>query len=406
MRLSTSLFNGSVVNEMLRDQSALALTQQQLSTGKSVNTPADNPAAAVQILGLTNANSQYQQYIANGQSANTRLTMQEQALADATTTMQAIRDLVVQANNGTNNASDNKAIATQIQSLEEQLQGIGNRQDAQGDYLFSGYATGAQPFVRGSSGSMQYVGDSGARTIQLDAGTTVQLGDPGSAIFMGVPTGNGVFTTSAGSTNSGAAVVDTGSITDRSAWVPGQYTVSFADASHWSVSDSAGNPVTDASGNPVQGTYDGKGGTVTFNGVQIGISGAAAAGDTFAVSPSTRESVFDTLDRVVGALNAPAGGVAARARLSSSLGGALQQLDQASGQVSTVTSNVGARLAMISSLQTTLASRSTAVSSQISQLGDVDYVKATALYSQQYLALQAAQASFAQVGQLSLFKYL
>jgi len=57
-------------------------------------------------------------------------------------------------------------------------------------------------------------------------------------------------------------------------------------------------------------------------------------------------------------------------------------------------------------MQTTLNARSTTVSSQISSLGDVDYVKATALYSQQYLALQAAQASFAQVGQLSLFKYL
>ena len=280
MRLSSSMFNGSVVTEMLRDQSALALTQQQLSTGKSVNTPADNPAAAVQILGLTNTNSQYQQYITNGQSANTRLTLQEQALADATTTMQSIRDLGVQANSGTNNASDNKAIATQIQSLEGQLQGIGNRQDAQGDYLFSGYATSAQPFVRGSAGSMQYVGDSGARTIQLDASTSVALGDPGSSIFMGVPTGNGVFTTAAGASNTGAAIADTGSITNRSAWVPGQYTISFSDASHWSVSDSSGKPVTDASGNPVQGTYDGKGGTVAFNGIQVGISGAAAAGDT------------------------------------------------------------------------------------------------------------------------------
>ena len=406
MRLSSSMFNGSVVTEMLRDQSALALTQQQLSTGKSVNTAADNPAAAVQIATLTTTNSQYQQYIANGQSANTRLTMQEQALADATTTMQAIRDLVVQANSGTNSANDNKALATQIQDLEAQLQGIGNRQDAQGDFLFSGYATGAQPFVRGSSGSIQYVGDSGTRAIQLDASTSVQLGDAGSSIFMGVPTGNGVFTTAAGAANAGAAIIDTGSITDRSAWVPGQYTITFSDPGHWSVADAAGNPVTDASGAPVQGIYDGKSGAVAFNGIQVAISGAAAAGDSFSVAPSGRESVFDTLDRLVGALNAPAAGTGARAKLSSALGGALQQIDQASTQISTATSNVGARLAMIGSIATTLSARSTTVSSQISHLGDVDYVKATALYSQQYLALQAAQASFAQVGQLSLFKYL
>ena len=406
MRLSTSMFNGSVVSQMLIDQAALAQTQQQLSTGKSVNTPADNPAAAVQILGLTNANTQYQQYISNGQSASTRLTMQEQALADSNTTMQSIRDLVVQANSGANNASDNKAIATQIQALAEQLQGVANRQDAQGDYLFAGYSTAVQPFVRGSSGSMQYVGDSGSRTIQLDSTTSVQLGDPGSAIFMGVPTGNGLFTTAAGASNTGAAVVDTGSVTNHSAWLPGQYTISFSDATHWNVTDGNGNAVTDTNGQAVQGTYNGASGTVSFDGVQVGISGPVAAGDTFKVSPSGRESVFDTLDRIVSALDAPMDGAAAHARLSSTLGGALKQIDQALSQISTVTSNVGARLAMVSSMQTTISARSTAVSTQISQIADVNYVQATALYSQQYLALQAAQASFAQVGQLSLFKYL
>ena len=72
----------------------------------------------------------------------------------------------------------------------------------------------------------------------------------------------------------------------------------------------------------------------------------------------------------------------------------------------TVSANVGARLALISSTATALNSQSTAVAKQISNLRDVDYVSATAQYSQQYLALQAAQSSYAQIGQLSLFKYL
>jgi flagellar hook-associated protein 3 FlgL len=406
MRMSSSMLNDAAVNAMLQDQSLLAKTQHQLASGKRVNTPADDPAAAVQILGLDNATSQYQQYLANGQSANTRLTLQEQALSDATTTLQSIRDLVVQANSGINNPSDLKAIGTQIGSLEQQLQSIGNRQDAQGDYLFSGYSAGVQPFVRGGSGSMNYVGDSGARSIQLDSGTAVQMGDPGSAIFMGVTTGNGTFSTAASATNTGTGVIDTGSVTSQAAWVSGQYKISFVDATHWKVSDGAGNPVLDASGNPVAGTYDGSSGSIAFKGIQVGISGAPVAGDTFTVSPSGRESVFDTLDKLVAGLNGAVGGSSASARLSSALGGALQQLDQASSQVSTVTSNVGARLTLISSTATALNSQSTAVATQISNLGDVNYVSATALYSQQYLALQAAQASYAQIGQLSLFKYL
>ncbi len=406
MRMSTSMINEAAVNAMLQEQANLAKTQNQLATGSSLNSPADNPVAAVQVLELTNSNSQVQQYVSNGQSANSRLTLQEQALSDSTTTLQSVRDLIVQANSGANSNSDFKAIATQISSLEQQLQGIANRQDQQGDYLFSGYSTGTQPFVRGSSGAMSYVGDCGARSIQLDSGTSVQLGDAGSAIYEGVSTGNGTFTTSVASTNTGTGVVDPGSVTDPSAWVAGQYTISFTDASHWQVTDSAGNPVTDASGNPVTGRYNGTGGSVAFNGIQVGISGAPAAGDSFTVSPSGRESVFDTLDRLVNALNNAGSGSAAHAQLSSTLGGSLQQLDQSLQQVSRVTSNVGARLALIGTTATALNTQSTTVAGQISNLKDVNYVAATALYSQQYLALQAAQASYAQIGQLSLFKYL
>lgn len=406
MRLSTAMFNSSVVSSMLKDQAALAQTQNQMSTGKQVITAADNPTAAVGILTLTNANAQLQQYVANGQTASTRLTLQEQALSDATTTLQAIRDIVVQANSGTNSPSAYRALATQVQQLSDQLQSIGNRQDAQGDYLFSGYSTSQQPFARGASGGVQYVGDSGARSIQIDATTSVQLGDPGSAIFMGVPTGNGTFTTGASGANTGTGVIDTGAVTNSNAWVPGTYTIRFSDPTHWAVTDAGGNPVNDASGQPVAGIYNGSSGTVAFNGIQVSLSGAPAAGDAFTVAPASREGVFDTLDRVVASLNAAGNSGASRAQLSSAIGGALSQMDHASEQVVNVTANVGARLSLISGLHTALTSRSNTVSTQISQLADVDYVKATAQYSQQYLALQAAQASFAQLGQLSLFKYL
>ena len=115
------------------------------------------------------------------------------------------------------------------------MQGIANRQDQQGDYLFSGYSTGTQPFVRGSSGAVGYVGDSGTRSIQIDSGTSVQLGDAGSAIYEGVATGNGTFTTSATAANSGTGVVDTGTVVTAANWVSGQYTISFSDSTRASV---------------------------------------------------------------------------------------------------------------------------------------------------------------------------
>ena len=257
MRISTSMLNQNAVNAIMEDEQQLAQTQNQLSTGKSVNTPADNPVAMVQLLQLNNTNSQYQQYVSNGQAANTNLTLEQQALTTSTTTLQSIRDLVVQANTGTNNASDLKNIATQIGALESQLQGSANSQNAQGEYLFAGFSSGTQPFVRGSSGSMNYVGDTGVNTVSINGATSVQTGDAGSSVYMNVPAGNGTFNTAASAANTGTGVVDAGSVTNAVAWSTAAsatpagppYTIAFSDSSDYTVTDASGNTVT-------TGTYD------------------------------------------------------------------------------------------------------------------------------------------------------
>ncbi len=400
MRVSTSMLNDSALEAILEDQSALSATQNQLSTGLSINSPADNPVGEVELLQLSNTNAQYQQYVSNGQSANANLTLEQSALSSSTSTLQSIRDLVVQANTGSNNNADLSAIATQIQQLEQQLLGTANSQNAQGGYLFSGYSVNTQPFIRGANGSVSYVGDNGVNSVPLDGGTSIQAGDSGASVFMNVPTGNGTFTTAASSANTGTGVVDAGSVTNAASWVPDQYTVTFTDASDWQVTNSQGAVVAN-------GTYDSSaGGNITFDGIEVGLSGAPAAGDTFTVSPSGQQSVFDTLDNLVSTLNSARAGSAAGAQLASSLGGSLQQIDQALNQVSTVTTTVGSRLSLISSISNTLSSNTTAVTTQISNLQSLDYAAATSQYSQEYLALQAAEQSYAQLGQLSLFKYL
>jgi flagellar hook-associated protein 3 FlgL len=406
MRISTSMLNGNAVSAILEDQSNLSNTQQQLSSGLSINSPSDNPVGAAQLLGLDNINSQDAQYVTNGQSANTNLTLEQTALSTSTNTLQSIRDLVLQANSGTNTPSDLQAIATQIQSLEQQLMSAANTKNDAGQYLFSGYMQSTQPFGRGSSGSVTYAGDSGTSTIALDSGTSVQTGDPGSNIYMNVPAGNGTFTTAASSSNTGTGVVDTGSVSDAASWQPGQYTIKFTDASDYEVLDSSGNPVTDGSGNPVTGTYNGTSGEVSFDGIQVGISGAPAAGDTFTVTSAGTQSIFTTLDNVVSALNTAGSSSAAQAQLATALGGTVQQIDQGLNQVSTVATSVGTRINLISSVGSSLSADTTAVTTQISNLSNVDYVTATSQYSQEYIALQAAEQSYAQLGQLSLFKYL
>jgi flagellar hook-associated protein 3 FlgL len=398
MRIATSTIYQLATQALLNQQAALAKTQNQVATGKRVQTPADDPVAAVQLHELARAQSQTQQYDKNSTAVTGRLQFEEQALADAGTVLQRARELVVQANTATLSDGDRKSIATELKARVDELQSIGNRKDANGEYLFAGYATATQPFARGATGSVQYLGDSGARGVEVDAGLQVQDSDPGSKLFMNIAAGNGLFVTGASAANTGSGVIDAGSINNRAAWVPGSYTVNFTTPSAWQVSDSGGAVI--ASGNYTSG------GAIAFNGVQIGISGAPASGDQFTVTSAGTQDVFTTLDGIITALGAGASGNAQRAQFNSALNGSLQQLDQANNQLLTVRSQVGARLSTLADGDSTRQTQLTDLATAAGQLGDLDYAAAVSRMSQQYVGLQAAQQSFASIGKLSLFNYL
>lgn len=402
MRISTPVFNQDAVNGILTAEQQLGQTQAQLATGKSINSPADNPVGEVQLLQLNTVNAQNKQYISNGQSANTNLTLEEQALSTSTNTLQSIRDLVVEANSGANNTSDLQNIATQISQLESQLQATANTQNAQGQFLFAGFSSSTQPFARGATGAMTYLGDSGTTSVAINGGTSVQTGDPGSSVFMNIPGGNGTFTTAPG-TNTGTGVIDGGTVQNAAAFQPPQaYTITFTSPTTYSVAATA-TPLTVLA----TGTYNStNGGEISFNGVEVGITGAPATNDTFTVTPSTKTSVFDTLDNLVSSLNNAGSSSVARAQLASSLGASLQNVDQALNQVSNVSASVGARINLVSSVANTVNTNSTTVSEQVSDISDLDFAKASAQYSQQLVALQAAEQSYAAVNGLSLFHFL
>jgi len=336
MRIATSTIYDMKVQDLLNQQAALAKTQSQIATGKRVQTPADDPVAAAQLSVLTDTQAQQEQFGKNAVAVINRLQTEEQALADANSVLQRARELVVQANTATLSDADRASIATELKSRLDELLSIANRKDANGEYLFAGYSGSTQPFARGSGGAVSYLGDSGARSIAIDAGLAVADSDAGDRVFMNVRAGNGLFTTAAAAANTGSGVIDVGSIVNRAAWVPGSFTLSFTSGSTWQVADSSS--VVVASGNYASGS------AIAFNGVQVSISGVPATGDSFAIASAGTRDMFSTLDGIVSTLQIGAGSDALRAQLNSALNGSLQQLDQASEQLLTVRSQVGARL--------------------------------------------------------------
>jgi len=228
----------------------------------------------------------------------------------------------------------------------------------------------------------------------------VQDSDPGNRLFMNIPAGNGTFTTAAPATNTGSGVLDAGTVVNKAQWTPDTYTITFGAGGAWTVSGAASGPAG-------SGTYTGApGSVVSFNGVQVGLTGTPAPGDTFTVSQAGSQDIFSTLDGMISSLQSGVGNDAQRAQFNTQMNASMQQVDQAAAQLSTVHSQLGARLSMLGDADTARANALTDLQSESTQLSDLDYASAVSKMSQQMLGLQAAQQAFASTSKLSLFNYL
>lgn len=190
MRISTSWAQQTAVNSMLDQQSRLQQTQMQLSAGKKILVPSDDPAAAARIIDLNQSLKQTEQYQGNINAARDRLSMEDGVLQGATEILQQIHELGIQGLSGTNSPNARISVAVQLESLNEQLVNLANTKNANGEYMFSGFKSTTQPFSKdaGNPGAYGYAGDTNSRPIQIDTARQVTDGNPGSSVF-GIPTG-------------------------------------------------------------------------------------------------------------------------------------------------------------------------------------------------------------------------
>ena len=398
MTISTLSFQMNAVDQMDALQQAMTKTQTQLSTGKQIQSAADNPVGMSQVVQLNTQLSASNQYVTNGNLVTANLNLETQSLTDATNTLQSIRSLIVEANNASLSANARQSIATQLTQLQQQMVAIGNSKDSQGNYLFSGFASGTQPFAQ-SGTSVSYNGANSVSQVQISPDQQISVGDTGSSVFMNLPAGNGTFTTAAAPANTGTASLGPGTVTNPSAWTPDTYTVSFSSPTQYQVTNSSGAVVTSGTDTATSGGSF----SISFKGIQLSFSGVPASGDQFTIAPAGTTSVFSTVASAVGSLNSA---TLNSAQLATQMNGVLQQVDGALNNLDQVQASVGARQNAVSAASTTAQSQQTTLQTSISQISDTNYAAATTQLSTEELALQAAQASYASMMQLTLFKYI
>lgn len=407
MRVSSSTLFDSNVAAMNQQQVRLLQTQQQIATGRKILTASDNPVAAVRALEVTQADAVNTQYASNRNAARHTLSLAESTLQDVTALLQDVSTATVYAGNGSLNASDRSTIATELSSRLQELTGLANSTDGVGNYLFAGFQSRTQPFVNTAAGT-GYFGDDGQRNVQVSATRQMPSGGNGADIFMRIKNGNGSFVTQAAAGNAGTGIVRQGAVANpppTAGQIGNSYQLAFSVVASVTTctitgTDALGVAIPPASLPAPNAPYV-SGQMISFDGRQFDIQGAPADGDTFSVSPSSNESIFNTLADLIDALNAPVVGASLTTRLNSGL----NQLDNALNNVLTMRSSLGLRLNEIDTLQSAGEDLGLQFKQTLSGLQDVDYNQAISDLVRQQTNLQAAQQSFSRVAGLSLFDY-
>jgi flagellar hook-associated protein 3 FlgL len=397
MRVSSTWLHQQGVLQMQKQQVAMAKTQNQLASNQKWTSAADDPAGFAAAQGLDQLIAQTKQYTSSGQAALQRLQIGEDAIANGIGLLQHVRELVVQANSGSQSLESRKVIAQELAGIREQLLGIANTDDGTGRYLFAGSSDGQVPFSWSGS-AVSYNGDQTAISAQIGSQRAVVQNDTGDSIFMGVATGNGTFGVSAAAGNSGSAIVGQATLTDAAAWDGGSYTLSFDGAGGYQVFDSGSNVIQ-------SGSYS-NGATISFRGAALTVGGSPAAGDSFALQPSSTQDIFALVDQLASLVAQPQASEAQRAKVQTALQQGLAGLQNAEDRMSGIRAGMGHRMNAIEDALSVAAAQNEHATTAVADLRDLDYADAISRLKLQMTALEAAQQTFVQVSGLSLFNFL
>ena len=192
MRISTNTIYQSGISKISALQSDQTKLQQQISTGRRIASPSDDPVAAARALSLSHAQEVNAKFADTRKTAQTKLGTIESNLTSVTNLLVAAQSSLVAAGNGAYSNQERVSMATEFNDSLQALIGMANSKDAYGNYLYAGYQTATQPFVASATGA-NYQGDNGQQLLQVDAERQMAVNVSGDNLFQAG--GNDIFAT-------------------------------------------------------------------------------------------------------------------------------------------------------------------------------------------------------------------
>lgn len=408
MRISSQQIFSGGINRLQGINSNLVDTQQQISTGKRVNKPSDDPVAAARILKLDQQLRRVETYERNANLADNRLKQEESALSSSVDIIQRVRELTVQAGSSSLSNNDRQSISAELKERLGQLANIANTRDASGEYIFSGFQGKTPAFAQTTAGEWQYQGDEGQRVLEIDDGVTVPISDHGKGIFVDVPAAISVKeNTSTDGYVSNLELVAPRDLRDA-------FSPAVPDDLELNVVENAGTGELEITAiDPRNGNVLATEPSPAVPGEDFRVAGITLKvddvqdGDSLTLGISDKQSIFGTIENLIAGLDTTAkGSPKGNAEYDAMIAETLTNLDSGQESVILKQTELGGRLNAVESTTAFLEDSGLYTKEIRSQLQDVDYAEAISNLSFQSFVLQAAQQSFAQVSRMSLFDRL
>lgn len=177
-------------NAMYREASAgiessqqrLAEFQRQVSTGKRIEKPSDDPSAAASAIAEHAEIANVEQYSRSATSVGSRLTVVDTVLSDIIEKITAASTSVMSARGTNQTPVEREAAAKTLEGIRETLFENLNT-SFQGTYVFGGAETSTPPFVKDASGVVQpYAGSTAEVRVDIDRNRSVRVSMDGSTL--------------------------------------------------------------------------------------------------------------------------------------------------------------------------------------------------------------------------------
>ncbi len=180
MRVTNTMMVGNFLRNLNVNTEQLDELQEQLSSGKRLNKPSDDPVAVVVSLRMRSILNENDKYLDNVGAAQAWLETTDLALGQANNVLQRVRELTIQGATDVLTPEARNAIAQEVVQLRDQLIQVANS-TYDGRYIFAGFQTLTVPFDNTGT----YFGDGNQIKYEISVSNTIDINIPGDSVFQG-----------------------------------------------------------------------------------------------------------------------------------------------------------------------------------------------------------------------------